>query len=353
MRIAIANDQLLAVDATRRVVLSTGEHTIAWVAHDGTTAVELCAGDRPDVILMDLLMPRMGGVEATRRIMAHTPCPILVVTADVDRHCAGVFAAMGVGALDAVNTPALAYSGKPDGANALLAKLETIGRLTGTRTRNTERGTWKFTASQRSPTPALPPGGRTPLVAIGASAGGPAALVRVLSHWPADFPAAVVVVQHVDAQFAPGLAHWLAGHTALRVRPARDGDHPHPGTVLIAGRNDHLVLDQPTRLVYTPKPAHAVFRPSVDVFFHSLVKYWPGEVIGVLLTGMGRDGAEGLKQLRNAGHCTLAQDRPSSAVYGMPKAAAELRAAREILPLDRIGPRVAIILGANTAKKLK
>jgi len=157
-------------------------------------------------------------------------------------------------------------------------------------------------------------------------------------------PASVVIVQHVDTQFAQGLANWLDYHTALQVRLAQDGDHPQPGLALLAGRNLHLVFTNPTRLAYTNHPADCSYRPSVDVFFHSVKRFWLGDVIGVLLTGMGRDGAEGLRGLRRDGHHTIAQDQGSSAVFGMPKAAAELDAATEILALDRIGPRLKHLL---------
>jgi two-component system, chemotaxis family, response regulator WspF len=337
MRIAIVNDVLMAVEAMRRVVMSSGQHTVAWVAHDGASAVEYCAQDRPDLILMDLIMPLMDGVEATRRIMARTPCPIVIVTADVNQNYAKAFEAMGVGALDAVNTPVLTNPGAPDGANALLVKIETIRRLTGAPA--------KLAVAQSHPSaahPASSAGSR--LVAIGASAGGPAALVQILKQWPTDFPASIVIVQHVDLQFASSLANWLAAHTELHVRLARAGDHPHAGAVLLAGTEDHLVFGSPTRLVYSRQPAEVSFRPSVDVFFASLVEHWQGEAIGILLTGMGRDGADGLKLMREAGHHTIAQDEATSAVYGMPKAAAELHAAHEILPLDSIAPRVSMIL---------
>jgi two-component system response regulator WspF len=178
------------------------------------------------------------------------------------------------------------------------------------------------------------------LVAIGASAGGPAALATVLSGLPQDFSAAIVIIQHVDAQFASGMVEWLAQPSPLPVRVAREGDHLTVGTVLLAGTSDHLRLKASDWLGYTPEPREYVYRPSVDVFFQSICQYWPGEVVGVLLTGMGRDGALGLKALRNKGHYTIAQDKASSAVYGMPKAAAALDAAVDILPLERIAPRL-------------
>jgi two-component system response regulator WspF len=178
------------------------------------------------------------------------------------------------------------------------------------------------------------------LVAIGASAGGPAALAAVLGGLPKDFSAAVVVVQHVDQRMAQGMAEWLTEQSALPVRVASEGDGPMVGTVLLAGTNDHLVLKGPRRLGYSPDPLSCVYRPSVDAFFASVSTLWKGEVVAVLLTGMGGDGAKGLKALRDQGRHTIAQDEASSAVYGMPKAAAKIHAAVDILPLDRIAARL-------------
>lgn len=336
MRIAIVNDMFMAVEAMRRVLMNAVGHQVAWIARDGVEAVERCAQDRPDLILMDLIMPRMDGVEATRQIMARTPCAIVVVTANVDDNLSKVFEAMGAGALDAVNTPVLSQPGNLDGAMALLAKIETISRLIG------PIGTRPEAAA--APVVRSTDFKHDRLVAIGASAGGPAALAKVLSALPADFPAAVVIVQHVDEHFAPGLADWLQNHSSLRVRLAEEGDRPRAGTVYLAAKEHHLVLASPTHLGYTRHPTDCSYRPSVDVFFKSVNRYWQDTVVGVLLTGMGRDGAEGLKALRDGGHCTIAQDEATCAVYGMPKAAAELDAATDILALDKIGPRLTNIL---------
>jgi two-component system, chemotaxis family, response regulator WspF len=334
MRIALVNDLVTALEAMRRVIAGTREHRIAWIAHDGAEAVELCARDKPDLILMDLIMPRMDGVEATRRIMARNPCAIVIVTADVNDRPSKVFEAMGVGALDAVNTPSLERPGARGGAAPLLAKIEIIRKLIGTGRRKA------LSAPQ-------PPLARrhdikhcSTLVGIGASAGGPTALAKILAHLPTDFPASVVIVQHVDEQFAPGLATWLGHQTGLRVRLAREDDQPQAGTALLAGQDSHLVFTSSSRLGYTPLPVNCAYRPSIDLFFRSVDRFWTGDVIGVLLSGMGRDGAEGLRDLHARGHHTIAQDRLSSAAYGMPGAAAELQAASEILPLDKIGPRL-------------
>ena len=123
----------------------------------------------------------------------------------------------------------------------------------------------------------------------------------------------MLIVQHVDAQFAAGLASWLGGQTALRVRLAREGDRPEAGTALLAGQDDHLVFTGPMRLAYTHEPVNCAYCPSIDLFFNSADRFWPGDVIGVLLSGMGRDGAEGMRTLHTSGHHTIAQDRSSSA----------------------------------------
>jgi two-component system, chemotaxis family, response regulator WspF len=343
MRIAIVNDVLLAIETVRRVVLSAPGHQIAWIARDGLEAVELCARDRPDLILMDLIMPRLSGVEATRRIMANTPCAIVIVTASVSGNSSKVFEAMGAGALDAVNTPVMEHPSAREAGAALLAKIETIHRIIGAGS-----GQKLFAPAQKVARPATLRDDF--LVAIGASAGGPSALAKVLGPLSADFPAPIVVIQHVDTQFAQGLAEWLDSQTPLHVRLARQGDRPEPGTILLAGGNNHLVFTSPAHLGFTRQPVDCSYRPSIDVFFHSAARYWRGDLVAVLLTGMGRDGAEGLRALRGQRFHTIAQDAATSAVYGMPKAAAELNAASEILPLDRIGPRIVRLLSQRTRR---
>lgn len=340
MRIGIANDMPLAVEALRRVLLVTQEHQVIWVAQDGAQAVEHCARETPDLVLMDLIMPDMDGVEATRRIMAGTPCAILIVTVNVGSNAWQVFEAMGHGALDAIDTPMLGLGDLSTSAKPFLAKIEAIDKLL--RDRNAPRNSARRGANppSRSARPNL-------LVAIGASAGGPAALATVLSGLPRDFPAAVVIVQHVDEPFAASLAKWLGQHSRLPVRLAREDDQLVAGVVWLAGTSDHLVLKDRYRFGYTAEPADYVYRPSVDVFFQSVCQFWQGDVVGVLLTGMGRDGAQGLKALRHQGYHTIAQDQASSAVYGMPKAAAEMHAAVDIMPVERIASK---LLGAFATK---
>ena len=322
MRIGIVNDSPTAAEALRRAVTGSGEHRVAWIARDGVHAVRLCVDLPPDLVLMDLALPELDGVEATRRIMRLAPCPILVVTAAPQDNVNQVFRALGAGALDVTATPVLLGQG---GEAALLAKIRTIGKLVG-----------RVPAAVASPTPA--PGAEVRcLVAIGASTGGPVALARVLSQWRPPADTAAVVVQHIDAAFADQLVKWLGDQLPMPVRAIVAGDAPEGGVVQLARTNDHLRLGANLRFHYDQEPREAVYRPSIDVFFHSVARHWEGSATGVLLTGMGRDGAEGLLAMRRAGHATLAQDEASSAVYGMPKAAAELGAAQKILHLEGIG----------------
>ncbi|HMP84422.1 MAG TPA: chemotaxis response regulator protein-glutamate methylesterase [Verrucomicrobiota bacterium] len=343
MRIGIVNDMFMAVEALRRVIAGSRGNEVAWIARDGAQAVELCFKDKPDLVLMDLVMPRMDGVQATRAIMEKSPCPIVIVTASIDDHSSKVFEAMGAGALDAVNTPVLAQPGNLGGAIPLLAKIETIRKLIGPAGAVSKTGF----ATTLIPAPRPHDFKHDKLVVVGASAGGPAALAKLLMGIPHDFPAAIVVVQHVDPQFAPGLATWLAGHTTLKVRVAEKADRPAAGSVLVAGHDGHLIFAGPSELGYSPEPHDSIYRPSIDVFFRSAARHWSGTIVGVVLTGMGHDGAEGLKLLRNRGHHTIAQDEKSCAVYGMPRAAAELDAATEILTLDKIAPRLTNMLNAR------
>ncbi|QYF93942.1 chemotaxis-specific protein-glutamate methyltransferase CheB [Massilia sp. PAMC28688] len=324
MKIAIANDVAMAAEALRRVIASTSEHQVIWIARSGSEAVAMCADNRPDLILMDLNMPGLDGVEATRQIMAATPCAILVVTGAPQDNVGQVFRALGAGALDVTATPILA--GKGGGDSALLAKVKTIGKLVKAsrqdaqaQTAGTERG-----------------GEVRHLLAIGASTGGPLAVSQILAGWIAPPGTAIVVVQHIDANFAGHFAKWLGEQLWLPVKVVDDGDMLEAGCVQIAKTNDHLTLSAHQRLHYAQEPRDYPYRPSVDVFFECVARNWPGDATGILLTGMGRDGAQGLLSMRAAGKHTIAQDQASSAVYGMPRAAADLGAAQQILSLDQI-----------------
>lgn len=353
MRVGIVNDLSLACEVLRRLVTSTPGHTVAWVARDGEEAVRFARETPPDVILMDLIMPVMDGVEATRRIMRERPCPILVVTSSVSGNFTKVYEAMGHGALDAVDTPTLGTGGRIERGEALLARLDRLTREAAARPVGHARSVsaekvsphaGAVVAAGRMPPSQPSPAGVPPLVAIGASTGGPEALSRVLRALPAHFPGVVLIAQHIAADFAPSLANWLQRVSPLPVRLASAGE-PQPGQVLLAASNDHLVLRPDRRLAYTAEPTANPYRPSADVLFESLTTHWPRPGIAILLTGMGRDGAAGLLRLRQAGWFTIAQDEASCVVYGMPRAAIEAGAACQVLALDAIGPSLLAYAG--------
>jgi two-component system response regulator WspF len=350
MRIGIVNDVAMAREALRRVVTSCDRHQVAWTACDGAEAIELARQSPADLILMDLLMPGTDGVEATRRIMGESPCAILIVTATVSGHLSKVYQAMGYGALDAIDTPTLGTCGNVAGSSLLLNKIDVIGRLVEPTSRPVlpTNLTNPFSASIGLAPPqrelSLPC-----LVVLGASTGGPQALSDVLSGLPRDLDAGFVIVQHVDAAFAPGLGRWLSERAKRPVTVISEGDRsPAPGQVMLSGTDDHLVLNEKHQFHFTPEPASISYRPSVDVFFQSVARFWPRPGIAVLLTGMGRDGAQGLLTLRKLGWRTIAQDQSTSIVWGMPKAAIEIGAAEITLPLPRIAEAIARIVRERT-----
>jgi len=354
MKIAIVNDLAIATAALRKVVQTVPDYHIIWTAKDGSEAVARCAQDVPDLILMDLLMPVMDGVEATRQIMKKSPCAILVVTSSTEKHVSRVYEAMCYGALDAVDTPVLSATDATQSANALLNKIATIRKLVQPSSRKSNVSPSAI-ASKTSRGSTLPTFDRStlrssapPIIAIGASTGGPKALATVLSQLPIGCKAAIAVVQHVDAQFSAGLVSWLNQQIALPVRIAKAGEFLEPGTVLVAGTNDHLQVKPDLTLGYTPEPSDYPYRPSVDVFFKSLADHWTRRGTAVLLTGMGRDGAEGMVALRERGWHTIAQEKTSCVVYGMPRAAIELNAVVDVLSPAAIATT---LLNALTPKR--
>ncbi|MDB6023804.1 MAG: cheB [Verrucomicrobiales bacterium] len=331
MKIAIVNDLPMATEVLRRILTSSPKYKVVWMAKNGREAIDFCTKERPDLILMDIMMPVMDGVEATRRIMQNCPCPILVVSAHND-DSSKVFEAMGAGALDAIPLPTLGFQPNASGPAQLLAKIDLMARDYGQET--VEKSFGSFAPADREDS----------LIVIGASAGGPAALAAVLKGLPANFPAPIIIVQHLSEEFTAGLVDWLNTQSVLKVRIAKEGDQPIAGEVLVAGGSNHLIFTSATKLGYTEQPSDCIHRPSIDVFLKSVAQRWSGVAIGVLLTGMGRDGAAGLKMMRNKGYLTIAQDKETSVVYGMPKAAATMEAATEILPLDKIAPHLKKVL---------
>lgn len=326
MKIAIVNDLESSIYRLRFIIEREPGWEVVWQAKNGIEAIEQCARQIPDLILMDLLMPVMNGAEATRIIMKRTPCAILVVTAGVDKNASLVFEALGNGAVDAVDMP----DNSSENIELFKRKVNSIAKLITSSVMDKEKKTSSAKAITNDNND------ENTLLAIGSSTGGPSVLSTILGQLPADFPAAIVIIQHIDEEYAAGLADWLNTQSRLQVDIAKEGDIPQSGHVLIAKTNDHLVLTKDGSLGYTTLPEESVYRPSVDEFFASAALYWQGDIIATLLTGMGRDGAKGLLALRRLGYYTLAQDEASSTVYGMPHAAVALNAAIENQPPEQI-----------------
>ncbi len=334
MRVAIVNDLKLAQLALRRLIESAEDGEVAWIAEDGEQAVALCAQDVPDLILMDLVMPNMDGVEATRRIMQESPCPILVVTATVEGNLSKVYHALGAGALDAVSGPTFAEDGSLKDAEPVLKKMNTMRRLTQP---VPELDLLKRRSSSGAFPPPTQPADR--LVVIGASTGGPQAIVDVIVGFSEGFRPPVIVVQHLDAAFVPGFVSWLGTQTGWPAKEIQGGDAPEPGTIQVAAGGRHLVMGLTRRMRYEDEPAELAHRPSVDAFLFSLKRNWPTPGVMVLLTGMGQDGAKGMVKLKERGWATLAQDEDTCVVYGMPKAAVAAGGVTASVPLPDMGAR--------------
>jgi len=320
-------------------------------ADNGKQAVELCRTLRPDVVTMDMMLPEMSGLAATEYIMAFCPTPILIVSSSVNRgELFKTYEALSAGALDVLE--------KPSGNEApgvwedtfratvkLIARIKVIthprGRLAPLR---------ESTGSSAIVPPQL--GSRCRVIAIGASTGGPGAIVEILRSLPADFELPILFVLHINVMFGTAFAEWLDGQSAHRVAYATDGEPftNAAGRVLMAPPDWHLVVrDGKLRINHDPE-RHSC-RPSVDVLFESVAREFGPSATGILLTGMGRDGASGLLEMRRAGAFTVAQDQTTSVVYGMPQQAVALNAAARVLPLGEIGPLMTTLWRGGGAVK--
>jgi two-component system response regulator WspF len=307
-----------------RGTLADANAAVAWIAYDAADAIRRCRDDAPDLLLLDLDVPGLDAVDTTRRIMAGSPCAIVLVTAEKTGALSSIYDAMGAGALDTVCV------GGPSGDRELTAKVAMVRKLVG-------RYESEAPVTSLPRTPARAEDKLPPLVVMGASTGGPQAVATIIESFPPALEAAVILAQHFDRHFAPGFVEWLAARAKVPVELVKDGEQPKKGCVQIAATNDHVVMNEDRSLAYTPHPRAKPYRPSVDIFFESVAAHWPRTSIAVLLTGMGRDGASGLLTLKRKGWLTIAQDEGSSVVYGMPRAAAELGAAVRVLPVSRIG----------------
>lgn len=329
IRALLADDSMLVRAVLRDTLNASGDITVVGEATNGFEAASLTELLKPDIIIMDIIMPVMGGLEATELIMSRFPTPILILSSTVDeRDVKLAFSAIKKGALDVMGKPAAAVAAASSEFVAkLLDKVRMLSRIRVIHHIQRARGPEPIAVPRQA--------ANRSILAIGASTGGPKAVMSIIKTLPKDFSSAVFIVQHISSGFAKGFAHWLDLESAINVRLAETGDKPVCGTALVAPTDCQMLFENGAVKI-VDAPAVNSCRPSIDVFFSSLAAEKGDESVGVLLTGMGRDGAQGLSQLRDQGALTIAQDEKSCAVFGMPKAAIALNAAERVLALDVI-----------------
>ena len=350
IRVLIVEDSPVEQRLLTHILSADPQLQVVGMATDGEEALEAVGRLRPDVVSMDIHMPRLNGFDTTRRIMEVSPVPIVIVSgsisfSDVDK----TFRAMEAGALAAVRKPR--GIGHPRHGDDALELIRTIKMMAEVRV--VKRWPRSRQALSTEPVPA-PKAGPAPaeirMVAIGASTGGPTVLQTILSALSPDFPAPILVVQHMATGFMEGFVAWLNATTGFPTHIARHGEPPAPGHAYFAPDGVHLRVGSDRRLILSGDEPENGLRPSVARLFRSVEETFGRHALGVLLTGMGKDGAQELRLMRNSGAVTVAQDQESSVVFGMPGEAVSLGAAKFVLPPERIAELLVQLTRQNRHK---
>lgn len=336
IRVLVVEDSLTVRKHLVECLEADPEIEVVGEGTDGSEAVSLCERLRPDVVTLDIVLPTMSGLAATEHIMAFCPTPIVIVSASFNRgELYQTYEALAAGAVEALEKPSADEDDMPWRESFLFTvkvasrvRVITHPRL---RLRSAQTPARRRVASSTTQASGTPGG----LIAIGASTGGPGAVLEILRALPAPFPLPIVLVVHISEAFGTALAQWLDQESPHHVACARDGEPLAPGKVYMAPPARHLVAHRETLHLWDGPELHSC-RPSVDVLFESLAAARGASTIACLLTGMGRDGAAGLLAIRRAGGATIAQDEATSIVYGMPREAALLGAAQHIAALPEI-----------------
>ncbi len=333
IRVMVVDDSAVVRQSTKFILESDPELQVVGEAGNGVEALELAERCKPDVITMDVQMPRMDGLEALREIMSERPVPVLIVTGlDLEHEAQLTAQAKQLGAVAVLKRPA----GFGDAAQKGFAA-QLVRQVKAMSTIKVVRHNKAHSAQPGAPV-ATSPRVKPDVLAIGASTGGPAALHVVLGAMPADFPLPIVITQHISFGFIDGFASWLNDACALNVRVAKHGDRMEVGQIYVAPDDVHLRVERFGRLMLSDSPPVGGHRPAVNVMFQSVADSYAAAALGVLLTGMGADGAEGLVAMRRAGAITIAQDEASCVVFGMPKEAIKMGGAVHVVRLERITP---------------
>ncbi len=341
IRVLIVDDSAIVRKILTETLSREADFEVVGTAPDPYVARDKILALKPDVLTLDIEMPRMDGLTFLRNLMEHHPMPVIVVSSVGESNCKAAVRALELGALDVLTKPGGPYSvGDLQASLARRVRAAAMAKVRGSsRAAPVDvTGTAEEVRTTREPVARAAPGIPSPLIAIGASTGGTEAIRHIL-HGLAPGSAAFVITQHIPAHFSAAFAHGLSRICSLQVKEARDGDAVLPGNVLVAPGNLHMMVKKNARGYYVSVadgPPVCYQRPSVDVLFSSVAAAAGRNAIGVLLTGMGNDGAKGLLEMRKAGAWTAAQDETSCVVFGMPREAILLGAAEAVMPLERI-----------------
>ena len=356
IRVMVVDDSALVRRIATDILTADPEITVVATASMAEFALQKLDREKPDVITLDMEMPGMGGVEAIRRIMAQRPTPIIVLSAHAQKGAELTLQALDLGAVDFVLKPSNSLSGGiPAIAAELTEKVKSAAKIvfhapvvppatdqTGTRSVVADSLAAGALKMPPRPFPVREPGDFD-LVAIGTSTGGPVALKTVLTMLPGDLPVGIVVVQHMPPVFTKAFAERLDGCCALAVKEAENGDLIIPGRVLLAPGNFHMTVTRfgtEPRVQLNQSETVNGHRPSVDVLMHSVALEYGSRAVGVIMTGMGKDGAEGLHELHKKGGHVIAQDKESSVIYGMNREVVQNGDAREVVAVEAIAGRI-------------
>ena len=339
LRVLVVEDSLTVRRRICDALASDPDIQIVGEAENGQRAIELCLSLRPDVMTLDMHLPIMSGLSATEYIMAHCPTPILIVSASTNRgELFKTYDALAAGAVDVLEKPR-GDDSDDDWDRKLVSAVRLVAKIKVITHPRARLGLGRSPTSSPAPRePLASSNAPLSLIAVGASTGGPSALVSVLRDIPSQRGLLLLLVLHIDEPFGSAFAEWLSEQTHHSVKFAQGGEPLEGATsrVFMAPPGRHLIVEG-TRLALNDAPERHSCRPSIDTLFESIARYAAPQSAAALLTGMGKDGASGLLQLRQAGGFTIAQDEESSVVYGMPREAAVLGAASRILPLGEIG----------------
>ncbi|HIK33994.1 MAG TPA: chemotaxis-specific protein-glutamate methyltransferase CheB [Oscillatoriales cyanobacterium M59_W2019_021] len=350
IQVLLVDDSPVVLTILKRLLDSTSEIEVAGTARTAREALALIPRLQPQVICTDLKMPGMDGLDFIREVMANDPRPILVLSASVQpRDTENVFRLLAAGAVDVLPKPIV--NGTADLMTIKQELITKIKVLAGVAVFKLHRRSSPQLTERSIDLPSVSPSrfsqldlkfsqseiDRIEIVGIGASTGGPQALRSILSEFPENFPVPAICVQHISSGFLAGLIQWLSAECLLPVSMATSGEVLQPGRVYFPPENRHLEVTSSGRAICSLEPPYLGHRPSVTVTFNSIAKAYGKKAIGVLLTGMGKDGAAGMQAISQSGGITIAQDEATCAVFGMPKEAIKLGAVRHILPIQTIG----------------